>query len=99
MVSKEEQCRRLAVVVSGYVTMSDDPGEKLRLWRNAFGVSQTDLGDRMGVSHTTVSDYERGRRDNPEVEFISGYVNSLIELADRETIREFYTRNRLDMRK
>ena len=41
-------------------------GQRLRIWRTNQGLSQRELGDMTGVSPTTISHIEIGRRRNPD---------------------------------
>lgn len=41
--------------------------DRLRELRTQRGLSQRDLGEKLGVSHATINMYENGKR-NPEVE-------------------------------
>lgn len=73
---------RVAREISGDVVWSANPGEALRKWREAFGVSQSEVARRMGVAPSVINDYERGRR-TPGSGFVKKYVSCLIEI-DRE---------------
>ena len=66
--------------IAGEITLSPDPGKTIRKWREEFGLSQNQLADAMGVSHSVVSDYESGRRKSPGVSVVKKLVDALIEL-------------------
>ena len=66
--------------IAGEITISPDPGKTIRKWREEFGLSQHQLADAMGVSHSVVSDYESGRRKSPGVNVIKKMVDAFIEL-------------------
>lgn len=66
--------------IAGEITISPDPGKTIRKWREEFGLSQHQLADAMGVSHSVVSDYESGRRKSPGVTVVKKLVDALIEL-------------------
>lgn len=66
--------------IAGEIAISPDPGRTIRKWREEFGLSQHQLADAMGVSHSVVSDYESGRRKSPGVNVIRKMVDAFIEL-------------------
>ncbi|MEZ3144749.1 helix-turn-helix domain-containing protein [Halobaculum sp. MBLA0143] len=73
---------QLARRIAGEITLSDDPGATLRKWRTDFGVSQTELADRMDVSSSVVSDYESGRRASPGIGLVSRVVDALLDIDE-----------------
>lgn len=66
--------------IAGEITLSPDPGKTIRKWREEFGLSQHQLAEAMGVSHSVISDYESGRRKSPGVNVIRKMVDAFIEL-------------------
>ena len=66
--------------IAGEITLSPDPGKTIRKWREEFGLSQHQLAEALGVSHSVVSDYESGRRKSPGVNVIRKMVDAFIEL-------------------
>lgn len=66
--------------VAGEIALSPDPGRTIRKWREEFGLSQHQLAEAMGVSHSVVSDYESGRRKSPGVNVVRKMVDAFIEL-------------------
>ena len=66
--------------IAGEIAISPDPGRTIRKWREEFGLSQHQLADAMGVSHSVVSDYESGRRRSPGVNVVKKMVDAFIEL-------------------
>ena len=66
--------------IAGEIAISPDPGKTIRKWREEFGLSQHQLADAMGVSHSVVSDYESGRRKSPGVNVVRKMVDAFIEL-------------------
>lgn len=66
--------------IAGEIALSPDPGKTIRKWREEFGLSQHQLAEAMGVSHSVVSDYESGRRKSPGVNVIRKMVDAFIEL-------------------
>ena len=70
--------------IAGEITLSSEPGLTIRKGREEFGLSQNQLAEGRGVSHSVISDYESGRRKSPGVTLIKKLVDALIEL-DRES--------------
>lgn len=66
--------------IAGEIALSPDPGRTIRKWREEFGLSQLQLAEAMGVSHSVVSDYESGRRKSPGVNVVHKMVDAFIEL-------------------
>ena len=69
--------------IAGEITLSPEPGQTIRKWREEFGLSQKVLADAMGMSHSVISDYESGRRKSPGIAHIKKMVEAMIKL-DRE---------------
>ena len=47
--------------IAGEIALSADPGKTIKKWREEFGISQHELADNVGISHSVISDYESGR--------------------------------------
>ncbi len=75
--------QELAERIAGEIALSKEPGKTMRKWRETFGISVSELAERMGVSPSVISDYESGRTRSPGIQFIRRYVTSLIEI-DKE---------------
>lgn len=69
--------------IAGEITLSNEPGMTMRKWREEFDLSQHQLAEAMGVSHSVISDYESGRRKSPGSGIIRKMVDALIKL-DKE---------------
>jgi len=67
--------------IAGEITISKEPGEIIRKWREMFDISQTRLAKEMNVSSSVVSDYEKGRR-KPGTPLVRKIVNSLIKIDE-----------------
>lgn len=67
--------------IAGSVVLSDNPPQQLKYWRKKFGVKQADLARKMDITPSVLSDYEKGRRPSPGVNFIKRYLVALYELA------------------
>ena len=55
----------LAKNIAGEVTLSINPNETLKKWREIFGLTQIEVAKQLGVSPSVISDYEAGRRKSP----------------------------------
>ncbi len=85
--------------IAGEISLSSDPGKTIRKWREEFGLSQHQLADCMGISHSVVSDYESGRRKSPGVAVIKKMVESLIKLDEERgspVISKYMPEHKLD---
>ena len=71
---------KLEIAIAGEITLSKEPGQSMKKWREIFGISQTDLAKHLGVSSSTISDYEGGRRKSPGITVIARLVSALIEI-------------------
>ncbi len=69
--------------IAGEITLSDRCCTTMRKWREIFGVKQTDLARELRVSPSVISDYESGRRNSPGTHFVKKYVESLVDIDDR----------------
>ena len=71
---------KLAVTIAGEMTLSSNPGGSMKKWREIFGITQTELADYLGISSSTLSDYEGGRRKSPGIGVIKRLVGALIDI-------------------
>jgi len=72
----------LAEKIAGEITLSQNPGETLRKWRRNFGITQTDLSNRLGISPSVISDYESGRRKSPGIMIVSKIIDALLRIDE-----------------
>ena len=85
--------------IAGEITLSPDPGKTIRKWREEFGLSQHQLADSMGISHSVVSDYESGRRKSPGVAVIKKMVEAFIRLDEERgspVVSKYIPEHKLD---
>ena len=66
--------------IAGEIALSADPGKTIKKWREEFGISQHELADTVGISHSVVSDYESGRRKSPGVATVKKIVEAMIQI-------------------
>ena len=85
--------------MAGEIALSSEPGKAIRKWREEFGISQHQLADAIGMSHSVVSDYESGRRKSPGVQMVRKMIDAFIEIdvaAGSPTIRKYQPDDRPD---
>jgi len=85
--------------IAGEIALSPDPGKTIRKWREEFGLSQHQLAESMGISHSVVSDYESGRRKSPGVAVIKKMVESFIRLDEERgspVVSKYIPEHKLD---
>ncbi len=85
--------------IAGEITLSSDPGKTMRKWREEFGVSQHQLAEAIGVSHSVISDYESGRRKSPGATMIKKVVDALIDIdtaAGSPTISKYLPEEKVE---
>jgi putative transcriptional regulator len=68
-------------LIAGSVVLSENPPQQLKYWRKRFGIKQAELARKMDITPSVLSDYEKGRRPSPGVNFIKRYLVSLYELG------------------
>lgn len=66
--------------IAGEITISENPGETIRKWREEFRISQLELSKHLGISPSVISDYESGRRKSPGVNSVKRIVESFVEI-------------------
>ena len=71
---------KLSTTIAGEICLSKDPGGSMKKWREIFGVTQTELADKLNITSSTISDYEGGRRKSPGIVVIARFVETLLEM-------------------
>ena len=74
---------KLSQKIAGEITLSPDPGGTMKKWREIFGISQSEMSKYLGISPSTISDYESNRRKSPGINIIKRFVDALINI-DKE---------------
>lgn len=72
----------LAEKMAGEITLSENPGQTIKKWRDTFAVSQTDLAAELDVSPSVISDYESGRRKSPGTQTVRRLVDALLDIDE-----------------
>lgn len=71
---------QLKVRIAGEISLSTDPGNAMKKWREVFGISQGELSEFLNISPSTISDYESNRRKSPGIAVIRRFVDALFDL-------------------
>ena len=66
--------------IAGEISLSEDAGATMRKWREIFSISQVELARHLGITVSTISDYEGNRRKSPGTGVVKRFVNALFEL-------------------
>lgn len=72
----------LSEKIAGEITLSPNPGQTIRKWRDVFNISQTDLAVYLNVSPSVISDYESGRRKSPGIQTVKKIIDGFIEIDE-----------------
>lgn len=81
--------------IAGEIVTSDNPGQKMREWREAFGINQSRVAELAGWgSGSIVGQYERGER-KPGYDILRRFVGSIAtEVKNREEMQSLSDRYR-----
>jgi len=71
---------KLSNTIAGEICLSKDAGGSMKKWREIFGVSQTELADKLHITSSTISDYEGGRRKSPGIGVVARFVETIVEI-------------------
>lgn len=66
--------------IAGEISLSEDAGATMKKWREIFGITQVELSRHVGITVSTISDYEGSRRKSPGTAVIRRFVNALFEI-------------------
>ena len=77
---KEEELNKIKEEIAGEIIFAHDISAILKKWRNIFEISQKKMAKEIGIKASTLSDYENGRRQNPGINIISRFVDTLIKI-------------------
>ncbi len=76
----EVLAKQIATFIAGDIVLSDEPGRRMRYWREYFGISQSEVATKMSTLPSVISDYESCRRKSPGSHFIKRFVEALITI-------------------
>lgn len=68
---------RLKLSIAGEIALSNEPGATMKKWREIFSITQLELAKQLGISVSTISDYESGRRKSPGTKVLKRFVEAL----------------------
>lgn len=66
--------------IAGEIALSANPGSTMKKWREIFAITQTDLAGHLGLSCSTISDYEGNRRKSPGTAILRRFVDALFNM-------------------
>jgi len=66
--------------IAGEISLSEDPGATMRKWREIFNISQVELAKHLGITVSTISDYEGSRRKSPGTKVVKRFVLALFDI-------------------
>lgn len=66
--------------IAGEIALSADPGGTMRKWREIFSISQVELSRHLGITVSTISDYEGNRRKSPGTAVIKRFVDAIFDI-------------------
>ncbi len=71
---------KIKMEIAGEISLSDDPGATMRKWREIFSISQVELAKHLGITVSTISDYEGNRRKSPGTHVVRRFVMALFDI-------------------
>jgi len=74
---------KLRTKIAGEIALSENPGGTMRKWREIFGITQVALSQHLGISTSTMSDYEANRRSSPGIAVVKRFVDGLIGIDQK----------------
>lgn len=66
--------------IAGEITLAKNPGAAIKKWREIFGITQTELAEYLGITPSTISDYESNRRKSPGIGVIQRFITALTDI-------------------
>ncbi len=83
--------------IAGEIALSETPGGTMKKWREIFGITQAELGEHLGISASTISDYEGNRRKSPGIGVVRRFVEALIAIDSKrggQIVQKFSEENK-----
>ncbi|VVB66285.1 Helix-turn-helix domain protein [Candidatus Gugararchaeum adminiculabundum] len=75
---------KLSARIAGEIALSEAPGSTMKKWREIFGITQAELGNHLGISPSTISDYEGNRRKSPGIGIVRRFVDALTKIDEKK---------------
>jgi len=75
--------RELSTRIAGEISLSPNPSKAMKMWRETFGLTQSELARYMGTTPSVICDYESGRRRSPGTRIVRRFVEAVLR-ADAE---------------
>jgi putative transcriptional regulator len=75
---------KLAEKIAGEIVLSERPGKTIKKWRATFKISQKELAAELGVTPSTICDYENDRRESPGIKTIARIVHALFNIDQKK---------------
>jgi putative transcriptional regulator len=74
---------KLREKIAGEITLSDAPGKTMKKWREMLDISQSEMSAYLGISPSTMSDYESNRRKSPGCVVIRRFVDGALSIEEK----------------
>ncbi|MBI2079964.1 helix-turn-helix domain-containing protein [Candidatus Micrarchaeota archaeon] len=75
---------KIKMEIAGEISLSEDPGVTMKKWREIFGITQVELAKHLGITVSTISDYEGSRRKSPGTAVVKRFVNALFDIDNKK---------------
>lgn len=75
---------KIKMEIAGEIALSEDPGATMRKWREIFNITQVELSRYLGITVSTISDYEGNRRKSPGTHVVKRFVSALFEIDQQK---------------
>lgn len=82
-----EEINSLKQEIAGEICFSDNPGNTFKKWQNIFEITQLSLARHMQITSSTISEYQNNKRNNPSINFIKRFINTLIEIDSKRNFQ------------
>jgi putative transcriptional regulator len=77
-VNSLEAVDELSTKIAGEISLSENPSNTLKKWRELFGLTQSELARHLNTTPSVVNDYESGRRKSPGTKLVRRFVDAII---------------------
>lgn len=76
--------KKLREKIAGEIALSPAPGKTMKKWREILGISQSEMCAYLGISPSTMSDYESNRRKSPGCSVIRRFVDGILSMEEKK---------------